>query len=151
MSNPPNWRTRSLYLCPPVTPPGTGFPFHRLVRLVGLRWRYSNPPPRGVLILTRLVASLYNLSTDHIENIISNSSSIVACVTVAVETCLARRCLVMPASIRSTILAFSSHVTVLRENCNGQYYKNGPALFKLVFVRIFDTDIAPFFRSSTLW
>jgi hypothetical protein len=27
--------------------PGTGFPFHRL-RLAGLRWRYSNPPPHGV-------------------------------------------------------------------------------------------------------
>jgi hypothetical protein len=31
----------------PVIPPGTGFPFRRLLRLVGLRWRYSNPPPRG--------------------------------------------------------------------------------------------------------
>jgi hypothetical protein len=26
-------------------PPGTGFPFHRLLRLAGLRWGYSNPPP----------------------------------------------------------------------------------------------------------
>jgi hypothetical protein len=26
-------------------PPGTEFPFHRLLRLVGLRWRYPNPPP----------------------------------------------------------------------------------------------------------
>jgi hypothetical protein len=32
----------------PVIPPGTGFPFLRLLRLAGLRWRYSNPPPRGV-------------------------------------------------------------------------------------------------------
>jgi hypothetical protein len=29
----------------PVIPPGTGFPFRRLLRLAGLRWRYSNPPP----------------------------------------------------------------------------------------------------------
>jgi hypothetical protein len=29
----------------PVTPPGTGFPLRRLLRLAGLRWRYSNPPP----------------------------------------------------------------------------------------------------------
>jgi hypothetical protein len=36
----------------PVIPPGTGFPFRRLLRLAGLRWRYSNPPPRGVV--TRL-------------------------------------------------------------------------------------------------
>jgi hypothetical protein len=32
----------------PVISPGTGFPFRRLLRLTGLRWRYSNPPPRGV-------------------------------------------------------------------------------------------------------
>jgi hypothetical protein len=48
----PTWRTRSLYLCTPVTEwssctPGTEFPF-RLVRLSGLRCRYSNPPPRGL-------------------------------------------------------------------------------------------------------
>jgi hypothetical protein len=29
----------------PVIPPGTGFPFHRLLRLSGLRWRYSTTPP----------------------------------------------------------------------------------------------------------
>jgi hypothetical protein len=44
---PPTWRTRSLYSCPPVTPPGIGFPFCRLLRLAGWRWRYSNPPPHG--------------------------------------------------------------------------------------------------------
>jgi hypothetical protein len=27
-------------------PPGTGFLFRGLLRLAGLRWRYSNPPPR---------------------------------------------------------------------------------------------------------
>jgi hypothetical protein len=26
-----------------VIPPGTGFPFRRLLRLAGLRWRYSFP------------------------------------------------------------------------------------------------------------
>jgi hypothetical protein len=31
----------------PVTPPRTGFPFHRLLRHAGLRWRYSNPHPHG--------------------------------------------------------------------------------------------------------
>jgi hypothetical protein len=29
----------------PVIPPGTRFPFHPLLRLAGLQWRYSNPPP----------------------------------------------------------------------------------------------------------
>jgi hypothetical protein len=28
-------------------PPGTGFPFLRLLRLAGLRWRYSTPPRNG--------------------------------------------------------------------------------------------------------
>jgi hypothetical protein len=32
----------------PVMTPGTGFPFRRLLRLAGLRWRYSNPLPYGV-------------------------------------------------------------------------------------------------------
>jgi hypothetical protein len=31
----------------PVIPPGTGFHFRRLQRLVGLRLGCSNPPPRG--------------------------------------------------------------------------------------------------------
>jgi hypothetical protein len=31
----------------PVIPPGAGFPFRRLLRLTGLRWRYCNPPPHG--------------------------------------------------------------------------------------------------------
>jgi hypothetical protein len=31
----------------PVMPPGTGFPFRRLPRLAGLRWRYSTPPLHG--------------------------------------------------------------------------------------------------------
>jgi hypothetical protein len=32
----------------PVIHPGTGPPLRRLLRLAGLRWRYSSPPPRGV-------------------------------------------------------------------------------------------------------
>jgi hypothetical protein len=53
VETPPTWRTRSRIYIPqeqggPVIPPGTVFPFHRLLRLAGLRWRYSNPHPRGV-------------------------------------------------------------------------------------------------------
>jgi hypothetical protein len=54
---PQTWRNISLYLCPrqwhggPVIPPGTGFFFHRLRRLAGLRWRYFNPPPRGKIFI----------------------------------------------------------------------------------------------------
>jgi hypothetical protein len=35
----------------PVMSPGTGFPLRRLVRLARRRWRYSNPPPHGPLII----------------------------------------------------------------------------------------------------
>jgi hypothetical protein len=38
-----------------VIPPGTGFPFRRLLRLAGLRWKYSNPPPHGLTNSTPLV------------------------------------------------------------------------------------------------
>jgi hypothetical protein len=32
----------------PDMSPGTGFPFCRLLRLAGLQWRYSIPPPHGI-------------------------------------------------------------------------------------------------------
>jgi hypothetical protein len=32
----------------PVIPPGTGFPFCHLLRLAGLRWKYSIPPPHRI-------------------------------------------------------------------------------------------------------
>jgi hypothetical protein len=34
----------------PVIPSSTGFPFRRLLRFAGLRWKYSNPPPRGIRV-----------------------------------------------------------------------------------------------------
>jgi hypothetical protein len=51
---PPASKARSSYLYPTGTRlpsyilTGTGFPFRRFLRLAGLRWRYSNPPPHGV-------------------------------------------------------------------------------------------------------
>jgi hypothetical protein len=36
----------------PVIPPGTGFPFRRLLRLSGILWRYWNPPPHGMAVFT---------------------------------------------------------------------------------------------------
>jgi hypothetical protein len=33
----------------PVIPPGNAFPFRLLLRLAGLQWRYSTPPPHGRL------------------------------------------------------------------------------------------------------
>jgi hypothetical protein len=62
----PTWRARSLYLCPPGTgwpsyTPGTGFPFRRFLRLAGLRWRYSNPPPHWEV----KVMTMFNLVKRH--------------------------------------------------------------------------------------
>jgi hypothetical protein len=37
-----------------VIPPGTGFPFLRLLRLAGIRWRHSNSPPHGAVIRNRI-------------------------------------------------------------------------------------------------
>jgi hypothetical protein len=37
----------------PVIPPGTEFPFRRLLLLAGRRWRYSTPPPHGKLLFIR--------------------------------------------------------------------------------------------------
>jgi hypothetical protein len=41
-----------------------GFPFRRLLRLAGLRWRYSNPPPNGTICCTvgRVLRSLLSNS-----------------------------------------------------------------------------------------
>jgi hypothetical protein len=38
----------------PVIPPGTESPLRRLLRLAGLRWRYSNPPPENHTDATEL-------------------------------------------------------------------------------------------------
>jgi hypothetical protein len=52
----------------PVIPPGTGFPFHRLLRLAGLRWRHSNQSPCGILTPSVILGISYSCSMDHIEN-----------------------------------------------------------------------------------
>jgi hypothetical protein len=61
----------------PGIPPGTGFPFRRLLRLAGIRWKYSNPPPHGQEIHKQETILWYD--TDHIENDASSNSSIVMC------------------------------------------------------------------------
>jgi hypothetical protein len=38
----------------PDISPGTGFPIRRLLRLTGLRWRYSIPPPHGIVTLKNI-------------------------------------------------------------------------------------------------
>jgi hypothetical protein len=47
----------------PVMPPGTGFPFRRLLRLTGLRWRYSNPPPHRLEAVYFLLQNIHKFSS----------------------------------------------------------------------------------------
>jgi hypothetical protein len=62
----------------PLMPPGTWFPFRRLLQVAGLRWRYSTPSPRGVSLSQPAWGSwLYSLVADRIENTAFNSFSIV--------------------------------------------------------------------------
>jgi hypothetical protein len=67
----------------PVIPADTGFPLRHLLRLTGLRWRYSN--------FSLLYE--YNLGTDCIENAMSCGFYIVACLFVAADMCLPHCCL----------------------------------------------------------
>jgi hypothetical protein len=44
----------------PVIHPCTGMPFHRLLRLAGLRWRYSTPPPLAYIVYQRCDMIIYS-------------------------------------------------------------------------------------------
>jgi hypothetical protein len=50
---PPGWPGPRIYIpqeqSGPVISPGTGFPFRRLLRLAGIRRKYSNPSPHGAV------------------------------------------------------------------------------------------------------
>jgi hypothetical protein len=67
-----------------VTDPSTVLCSHALV-VTG--WQLSYTQPMTTTHFSRWLL-LYHLSTNRIENTISNSSSVVACITVAKETCL---------------------------------------------------------------
>jgi hypothetical protein len=60
-------KARSLYLYPPGTgwpsyTPRHWVPFRRLLRLLGLWWRYLNPPPHGVLNFVPLITLQHRLN-----------------------------------------------------------------------------------------
>jgi hypothetical protein len=78
----------------PVIPPGTGFPFRRLLlRLAGLRWMCSNSPPHGVLTHVSHSCSLYIPCTAAYKIPPPTVPFIITCVYVVAETCLFSRCL----------------------------------------------------------
>jgi hypothetical protein len=86
-----------------VIPPGTAFAFHRLLRLAGLRWRYSTPPSHGIHRLPSCWSPLYSLGTDCTENTASRGPSHIA------ETCLP--CQATAVSSSSAFPTFMRHVT----------------------------------------
>jgi hypothetical protein len=55
---------------------------------------------------------LYSLGTDHIENTVSSSSSVVAYAFIAADTCFGCHCLAVALSSCCTILAFSPLVKI---------------------------------------
>jgi hypothetical protein len=86
-----------------VTPPGTGFHFRRLLRLAGLRWKYSTPPPHGPRLNFCSSWPPYNPSArTTAENTVSNSTSVIAA-----RTCL--RSLATNDSTCFNILYYTSH------------------------------------------
>jgi hypothetical protein len=109
------------------------FPFRRLLRLAGSRWRYSTPPPHGLNNASCLRSSLYSFGADpekipfpfSSQQFLSchrgvrtsplrwnGSSSIVACTFFAAKIRLLRRCLAMDICLDSTIPAFRRHVII---------------------------------------
>jgi hypothetical protein len=62
--------------CGPVIPAGTGFPFRRLLRLAGLRWRYSTPRPYGDYERMSSVSSLKSGLLDFKHNGILTTMSL---------------------------------------------------------------------------
>jgi hypothetical protein len=54
--------------CGPVISPGTGFPFRHLLRLAGLRWRYSTPHLHGISQVTHCLWSCFG-SSCHCESL----------------------------------------------------------------------------------
>jgi hypothetical protein len=100
------------------------FPFRRLLRLTGSRWRYSTPPPHGddsndLLCFfcnpssrtTQKTHPLYSSEGMFTAPLHRNGSySIVACVIVAAGMYLPSSCLAIDFSSDFTIPAFGHHV-----------------------------------------
>jgi hypothetical protein len=68
------------------------FPFCRLLRLAGLRWRYSTAPPHGIQRMNSVSLFITSGRTEY-KSSPPNSFSIILCLSVAAEACLASRCL----------------------------------------------------------
>jgi hypothetical protein len=69
------------------------FPFRRLLRLAGSRWRYSNPPPHGSVVSLTIVLLITSRHGTHRKHLCFHCNCIVALIFVAAWTCLPIRCL----------------------------------------------------------
>jgi hypothetical protein len=89
------------------------FPFRRLLRLAGSRWRYSTPLKTGKQTIRfgpRYIASARTASTVLLLNAYLMLRSLDL---VAIKTCSQSHSLASALSSDSTVLALSGHVTVL--------------------------------------
>jgi hypothetical protein len=82
------------------------FPFRRLLRLAGSRWRYSTPPPHGCTTRIHESTAFYNCHAALIEITASTGSITVFCESVVSETMyqfpsngLVSKCLQLSASV----------------------------------------------------
>jgi hypothetical protein len=64
------------------------FPFRSLLRLAGLRWRYSTPPPHGIVLRLAGHVFKYKFEADRVQNTAPNSVSTLVFVIVAAQTVL---------------------------------------------------------------
>jgi hypothetical protein len=82
------------------------------------QWLLSSLAGNSLLTTWLLWSSFYNFDMNHIQNIISNSSSIVVFVFNAAGTCLLSCCLATDIFSCSTILTFEYHVTIVKMGLN---------------------------------
>jgi hypothetical protein len=89
------------------------FPFRRLLRLSGSRWRYSNPPPHASLFLWRIGLFFYNhFARTEQKTSFSTISPLLLVYFFAVVTSLPSRCLAMEIYSDSTIAVFRRHAAI---------------------------------------
>jgi hypothetical protein len=69
------------------------FPFRRLLRLAGSRWRYSTPPPHGGMSILFYRRLSYVAKRTAYKDDAPNKFTVVVCVFIAEGTCLPSRCL----------------------------------------------------------
>jgi hypothetical protein len=117
----------------PVIPPGTGFPFRRLLRLAGIRWRYPNWP--------QLACSPCYTTSGQInrKHLFLKILSLLLSYLLPREMCLLGRCLAMNVCLFVYFIATDSHATIyclrrspgMEGSSRGQPTSDGPSAWGL--------------------